>query len=58
MLVQKTKGSREQFSPSEFDDPNSTTLVAWTVKNSPTMQETWVLSLCWEDPLENGLATH
>ena len=24
----------------------------------PAMQETWVLSLGWEDPLETGLATH
>ena len=22
------------------------------------MQETWVQSLCWEDPLEKGLTTH
>ena len=22
------------------------------------MQETWVQSLCWEDPLEEGIATH
>ena len=22
------------------------------------MQETWVQSLCWEDPLEKGRATH
>ena len=58
MLVQKTKGGKEQFSPSEFDDPNSTTLVAQKVKNSLTMQETWVLSLGQEDPLENGMATH
>ena len=27
------------------------------VKNSPAMQETWVLSLAWEDPLEKGKAT-
>ena len=27
------------------------------VKNSPAMQETLVLSLGWEDPLEKGLAT-
>ena len=33
-------------------------LVAQLVKNPPTMQETWVRSLVWEDPLENGLATH
>ena len=28
------------------------------VKNLPAMQETWVLSLGWEDPLEEGMATH
>ena len=29
-----------------------------TVKNPSAMQETWVQSLGWEDPLENGMATH
>ena len=33
-------------------------VVAQTVKNLPAMQETWVLSLSWEDPLEKGMATH
>ena len=33
-------------------------LVAQLVKNPPTMRETWVLSLGWEDPLEKGKATH
>ena len=33
-------------------------LVAQLVKNLPTMQETWVRSLGWEDPLEKGMATH
>ena len=33
-------------------------LVAQTVKNLPAMQETWVRSLGWEDPLEKGMATH
>ena len=28
------------------------------VKNLPAMQETWVSSLGWEDPLEKGMATH
>ena len=28
------------------------------VKNLPAMQETWVQSLGWEDPLEKGKATH
>ena len=28
------------------------------VKNPPAMQETWVQSLGWEDPLKKGMATH
>ena len=33
-------------------------LVAQRVKNPPVMQETWVQSLSWEDPLEEGMASH
>jgi len=33
-------------------------LVAQMVKNLPAMQETWVQSLSWEDPLKKGMATH
>ena len=33
-------------------------LVAQLVKNPPAMRETWVSSLGWEDPLEEGMATH
>ena len=29
-----------------------------TVKNLPAMQEIWVLSLGWEDSLEEGMAPH
>ena len=32
--------------------------MAQLVKNPPAMQETWVRSLGWEDPLEKGKATH
>ena len=28
------------------------------VKNQPAMQETWVWSQGWEDPLEKEMATH
>ena len=28
------------------------------VKNTPAMQETWVQSLGWEDPLEEDMTTH
>ena len=31
--------------------------MAQTVKNLPTMKETLVRSLGWEDPLEKGMAT-
>ena len=31
-------------------------LVAQSVKNLPAMQETWIQSLSWDDPLEKGMA--
>ena len=33
-------------------------LMAQMVKNPPAMWETWVQSQGWEDPLEEGMATH
>ena len=33
-------------------------LVAQTVTRLPAMQETWVQSLGWEDPLEKEMVTH
>ena len=33
-------------------------LVAQMVKHLPAMQETWVWSLGWEDPLEKEMAIH
>ena len=41
-----------------FLDMTWTSQVAQTVKNLPTVQETWVQSLGQEDPLEKGMATH
>ena len=32
--------------------------VAQMVKNPSAVWETWVQSLDWEDPLEEGMATH
>jgi len=32
--------------------------MAQTVKNPPATRETWVQSLSWEDPLEEGMASH
>ena len=33
-------------------------LVAQRIKSLPAMQETWVRSLSWEDPLEKSMAAH
>ena len=33
-------------------------LVAQMVKNLPAMSENWVCSLGWDNPLEDGMATH
>ena len=33
-------------------------LMAQTIKNLPAMWESWVQFLAWEDPLEQGMATH
>ena len=33
-------------------------LVAQLVKNLPAMRETWIESLGWKDPLEEGMAAH
>ena len=32
--------------------------MALSVKSLPAMQETWVRSLGWKDPLEEGMATY
>ena len=40
-----------------FTGDYRTSLVAQMVKNVPAVQETWVQSLGWEDPLEEGMAT-
>ena len=42
----------------EGTNSNRASLVAQTVKNLPAIQKTWIQSLCWEDPLEEGMATH
>ena len=39
-------------------DSSRASLVAQRVKNPPATWETWVWSLGWEDPLEEGMATH
>ena len=37
---------------------NWASMVAQTVKNLSAIQETWVQSLGWEDPLKKGMETH
>ena len=37
---------------------NWASLVAQMVENLPAIQETWVRSLGYEDPLEEGMAMH
>ena len=41
-----------------FLSKDQASLVAQTVRNLPTMRETWVHSLGWEDLLEKEMATH
>ena len=33
-------------------------LIAQLVKNLPALRETWIQSLVWKDPLEEGMAIH
>ena len=40
------------------ENQNSSYTCGSAGKESPAMQETWVRSLGWEDPLEKGKATH
>ena len=42
---------------SHFSGHYRASLVAQVVKNLPAMRETWVWSLDWDDPLEEGMAT-
>ena len=41
-----------------FKSQFGTSLVAQLLKNPPVVQETWVQSLGWEDPLEKRKPTH
>ena len=55
-LLKKEKNCETHFLP--FSPGLRASLVAQLVKNLPAMQETWVRSLGWEDPLEKEKATH
>ena len=41
-----------------YNSDRRVSMVVQTVKNPPAMHETWVGSLGWEDPLEEGMAIH
>ena len=48
-----------EFSPVKVKySPARSSVVAQMVKNRPAMQETWIRSLSWKNPLEEGMATH
>ena len=52
---------QEYWSGLPFPSPGDlpwASLVTQLVKNPPSVRETWVRSLGWEDPLEKGKATH
>ena len=48
----------ELFIYSFIHSLNIEPLVAQMLQHLPSMRETWVLSLGWEDPLEKEMATH
>ena len=56
VLVEKFLGDSDW--PSLGHVPTRASLVAQTVKNPPAMRETWVQSMGWEDPMEEGMTTH
>ena len=44
--------------PLQYSWASWASLVAQMIRNLPAMKETWVPSLGWEAPLEEGMATH
>ena len=61
--IQPQSQTRRQSHPETITDRTSLRHItgfpsAQTIKNLPAMQETWVRSLGWEDPLEKAMLTH
>ena len=52
------KSINNEFLPKVTSYALRASLVAQLVKNPPTVWETWIWSLGWEDPLEKGVDTH
>ena len=57
LLYPNNEKTEREISEAFFNMAPMTSLVAQIVKHLPTMQETWVQSLSWEDPLEKEMAT-
>ena len=56
-----SSGFNLPFPPHSLDavlGPSRASLVVQTVNNLTAMQEIWVQSLGWENPLEKGMTTH
>ena len=56
LVGRKELGMTERLTLTYLAFPAS--LIAQSVKNLPAVQETWVLSLGQEDPLEKEMAAH
>ena len=57
-LKLNTFRTTEQLDEANVKVSNLVSSVTHMVKNLPARQDTWLWSLGWEDPLEEGMATH
>ena len=57
-VLKKDLREKKLFSFGELRNWQYRHLVAQMVKNLPALQDTWLQSLGWEDPLEKGMAIH
>ena len=57
-ITPNTSNDKEQTCKKQDYLFNRASLVDKTVKNPPAVEENWLQSLGWEDPLEKGMATH
>ena len=56
--IQFSVDGGDVFPPCYLTGANEASLVAQMVKHLSAMQDTWVQSLDWEDPLEKEMASH
>ena len=57
-VFKKDLREKKLFSFGELRNWQYLHLVAQMVKNLPALQDTWLQSLGWEDPVEKGMAIH